>query len=96
MTAGSRRDAGVREGMSPPHESVRGIDPWYYEVNLPDVDPVFRSSCCGNSYCRKWSKTVMVIFPKNCIPIRLRCGVALSMIRKGLNKYDTHQFVVFK
>lgn len=80
--------------MSSPHESVRGIDPWCYEVNLLDVDPVFRSSCCGNSYCRKWSKIVMVIL--NCIPIWLRCEVVSSMIRKGLDKYDTYQFVVFK
>jgi hypothetical protein len=26
MTAGSQHGAGVRYGMSPPHEAVRGID----------------------------------------------------------------------
>ena len=96
MTAGSRCEAGVREGMSPPHETVRGIDPWWHEVDLPDVDPAFRSSCYDSSYCRKWSKIITASLPGNRIPIGLRCRVLLSMTRNGLNQYDTHQFIVFE
>ncbi len=59
IMAGSRRDAEVTKEMSPRHEAVRGIDPWWHEVSLPDVDPVFQSSCCGNSYCKKWFKITM-------------------------------------
>jgi hypothetical protein len=94
---GSRRDAEVTKETSPQHEAVRGIDPWWYEVSLPDVDPVFQSSCCGNSYCKKVVKDHHGIgFPKNCIPVRLRRRVAFSMVLNGLNQYNTHQLIVFK
>ena len=63
MTAGSQRGAGVRQGMSPLREAVREIDLWGYEVSLPDADPAFQSSCCGNSYCKKtWSNITTVSF----------------------------------
>ena len=84
--------------MSPLREAVRGIDLWGYEVGLPDVDPAFQSSCCGNSYCKKtWLDITMASFSEeNCIPIWLRCIVGSSMALNGLNQYNTHQFVVFE
>jgi hypothetical protein len=49
--------------MSPLREAVRGIDLWGYEVGLPDADPAFQSSCCGNSYCKKtWLDITMASF----------------------------------
>jgi hypothetical protein len=49
--------------MSPLHEAVRGLDLWGYEASLPDADPVFQSSCCGNSYCKKtWLDITMASF----------------------------------
>jgi hypothetical protein len=60
IMAGSRRDAEVTKETSPRHEAVREIDPWWYEVSLPDVDPVFQSSCCGNSYSKATHRVQVV------------------------------------
>lgn len=83
--------------MSPLHEAVRGIDLWGYEASLPDADPVFRSSCCGNSYCKKtWLNITMASFSEELHTNTAKMYMELSMVLNGLDQYNTHQFVVFE
>jgi hypothetical protein len=53
VVVGLQSDAGAWKAMRRLNVGVTGIDPRYCEEDLPDVDPVFRSSCCDSSY---WGK----------------------------------------
>ena len=81
--------------MTPLCVTVRGM----YQASLPGGDPVFQSSCCGNSYCDEGSKILLwIIAPLivNCVPIWLRSRVILSMVHDAMNGRGTHLLIVFE